>query len=66
MKKLKNWDNQTWLSSKNYINQFNKFLNKKVKFNKNMKILGIGKSIINTLNQINNILEKSNEFKFKD
>tara|TARA_A100001011_G_C14199079_1_gene794852 strand:- start:324 stop:1295 length:972 start_codon:yes stop_codon:yes gene_type:complete len=33
---------------------------------KNMKILGIGKSIINTLNQINNILEKSNEFKFKD
>ena len=31
---------------------------------KNMKILGIEKSIIHTINQINNILEKSNEFKF--
>ena len=40
--KIKNWDNQTWLSSKNYINQFNKFLNKRVKFNKNTKILDIG------------------------
>ena len=42
MKKLKNWDNQTWLSSKNYINQFNKFLNNRVRFNKNMKILVTG------------------------
>ena len=42
MKKLKNWDNQTWLSSKNYIFQFNKFLNKRVRFNKNTKILDIG------------------------
>ena len=42
MKKLKNWDNKTWLSSKNYISQFNKFLNRKVKFNKNTKILDIG------------------------
>ena len=42
MKKLKNWDNQTWLSSKNYIYQFNKFLNKRVRFNKNTKILDIG------------------------
>ena len=53
MKKLKNWDNQTWLSSKSYINQFNKFLNKRVRFNKNMKILKenlrikFGKSINN-------------------
>ena len=38
MKKLKNWDNQTWLSSKNYINQFNEFLNKRVRFNKNMNM----------------------------
>ena len=44
MKKLKNWDNQTWLSSKNYINQFNKFLNKRVRFNKNTKILDIVKN----------------------
>ena len=33
---------------------------------KNMKILGIEKSIINTISKINNILEKSNEFKFTD
>ena len=42
MRKLKNWDNQTWLSSKNYIYQFNKFLNKRVRFNENTKILDIG------------------------
>ena len=42
MKKLKNWDNKTWLSSKDYISQFNKFLNRKVKFKKNTKILDIG------------------------
>ncbi len=42
MKKLKNWDNQTWLSSKNYIFQFNEFLKKRVRFNKNSKILDIG------------------------
>ena len=42
MKKLKNWDNQTWLSSKNYISQFNKFLLREVKMNKNTKIIDIG------------------------
>ena len=42
MIKLKNWDNQTWLSSTNYISQFTKFLNKKIKFNKDTKILDIG------------------------
>ena len=42
MKKLKNWDNKTWLSSKSYISQFNKFLKKKINFNKNLKILDIG------------------------
>ncbi len=42
MRKLKNWDNKTWLSSKNYISQFNKFLNRKVRFNRNTKILDIG------------------------
>ena len=42
MRKLKNWDNNTWLSSKNYILQFNKFLNRKVRFNRNTKILDIG------------------------
>ena len=39
MKKLKNWDNKTWLSSKSYISQFNKFLKTKINLNKNSKIL---------------------------
>ncbi len=42
MKKLKNWDNKTWLSSKSYISQFHKFLKRKINFNKNLKILDIG------------------------
>jgi len=42
VKKLKNWDNKTWLSSKSYISQFNKFLKLRVNLNKNSKILDIG------------------------
>ncbi len=42
MKKLKNWDNKTWLSSKSYIFQFNEFLKRKINLNKNIKILDIG------------------------
>ncbi len=42
MKRLKNWDNKTWLSSKSYISQFNKFLKRKINLNKNLKILDIG------------------------
>ncbi len=61
MKKLKNWDNQTWLSSKNYINQFNKFLNKRVRFNKNMKILDIGCGRANIISA----LQKRYKFKEK-
>ena len=52
MKKLKNWDNKTWLSSKSYISQFNKFLKRKSNLNKNSKILDIGcgrANIISTL-----------------
>ena len=41
MQKLKNWDNKTWLSSKRYITNFNKFLKLKVNLNKNSKILDI-------------------------
>jgi len=54
MKKLKNWDNKTWLSSKSYISQFNKFLKKKSNLNKNSKILDIGcgrANIISALQQ---------------
>ena len=61
MKKLKNWDNQTWLSSKNYIFQFNKFLNKRVRFNKNTKILDIGCGRANIISA----LQKSYKFKIK-
>ena len=42
MKRLRNWDNKTWLSSKKYINSFNSFLKSKFKLNKNTKILDIG------------------------
>ena len=42
MKRLKNWDNKTWLSSKSYIFQFNKFLKTKINLNRNSKILDIG------------------------
>ena len=61
MKKLKNWDNQTWISSKNYINQFNKFLNKKARFNKNTKILDIGCGRANIISN----LQKRQKFKEK-
>ena len=39
---IKNWDNKTWLSSKSYIESFNKFLIKKIKLNSKSKILDIG------------------------
>ena len=39
---IKNWDNKTWLSSKNYINSFNNFLIKNIKINSSFKILDIG------------------------
>ena len=39
---IKNWDNKTWLSSKDYIKSFNRFLVKKAKLNSKSKILDIG------------------------
>jgi len=42
MKSIKNWDNKTWLSSKDYINSFNKFLIKHSNLNSSSKILDIG------------------------
>ncbi len=39
---IKNWDNKTWLSSKDYIKSFNIFLTKKIKLNPKSKILDIG------------------------
>ena len=42
MPHLKNWDNKTWLSSKEYIESFVKFLIKNKKLNKDSYILDIG------------------------
>ena len=39
---LKNWDNKTWLSSKDYISAFNNFLIRHIKLDKNSSILDIG------------------------
>ena len=61
MKKLKNWDNKTWLSSKSYISQFNKFLKTKINFNKNLKILDIGCGRANIISA----LQKKYRFKNK-
>ena len=61
MKKLKNWDNKTWLSSKSYISQFNKFLKTKINFNKNSKILDIGCGRANIIS----VLQKKYKFKNK-
>ena len=61
MKKLRNWDNKTWLSSKSYISQFNKFLKTKINFNKNSKILDIGCGRANIISA----LQKKYKFKKK-
>ncbi|MDC0418203.1 class I SAM-dependent methyltransferase [Pelagibacteraceae bacterium] len=61
MKNLKNWDKKTWLSSPKYISNIINFLEKRIKFNKEIKILDIGcgrGKIISTLakkHQIKNL-----------
>ena len=42
MSSLKNWDNQTWISSRKYIESFNNFVLKQIKLNRESKILDIG------------------------
>jgi len=39
---IKNWDNETWLSSQKYISSFNKFIINNINFNTNYKILDVG------------------------
>ena len=39
MSSLKNWDNQTWISSRKYIESFNAFVLKQIKLNRESKIL---------------------------
>jgi len=61
MKKLKNWDNKTWLSSQSYISQFNKFLKTRINLDKNLKILDIGCGRANIISA----LQKKYNFKNK-
>jgi len=42
MKNLKNWDKKTWLSSPKYTLNVINFLEKRIKFNKEIKILDVG------------------------
>ena len=61
MKRLINWDNKTWLSSKKYIFAFNLFLSSKIKLNKKTKILDIGCGRANIISY----LQKKYRFKNK-
>ena len=60
MKKLINWDNKTWLSSKKYITSFNSFLGSKIDFNKDIQILDIGCGRANIISAL------QKKYKFKD
>mgnify|MGYP001263060691 CR=1 FL=1 len=60
MKRLKNWDNNTWLSSKKYINSFNAFLKSKIKFNNNTEILDVGCGRANIISAL------QTKYKFND
>ena len=42
IKNLKNWDKKTWLSSSKYTSSIINFLEKRIKFDKEIKILDIG------------------------
>ena len=61
MKKLKNWDNKTWLSSKLYISQFNKFLKTKMHILKNVvnfsNRIGIERPKVSVLSATEEVLE---------
>ena len=61
MKRLRNWDNKTWLSSKKYITSFNTFLKSKINFNKDLQILDIGCGRANIISA----LQKKYKFKHK-
>ncbi len=53
MKHLRNWENNTWLSSKRYINRFSKFLTINFEINKKSKILDIGCGRANIISNLN-------------
>ena len=61
MRRLRNWDNKTWLSSKKYISAFNNFLKSKIKLNKDTTILDMGCGRANIISS----LQKKYKFKNK-
>ena len=61
MKRFRNWDNKTWLSSKKYITSFNIFLKSKINFNRELQILDIGCGRANIISA----LQKKYKFKKK-
>jgi len=61
MKPLKNWDNNTWLSSRKYINSFNNFILKQIKLDRNSKILDIGCGRGKILENLSNKLKLLNK-----
>ena len=66
MRKLKNWDNKTWLSSDSYISQFNRFLKRKIYFNKNdinSNIYWFHASSLGEFFQVKTVIEKLKEEK---
>ena len=56
---IKNWDNKTWLSSQEYISEFNKFLIKNINLDRSFKVLDIGCGRGKILGALNS------KFKFK-
>ncbi len=58
---LKNWDNDTWLSSNEYIKKFNNFLLKQKKLNKDSLILDIGCGRGKILGELNSRLRLKNK-----
>ena len=61
MKPLKNWDNNTWLSSRKYILSFNSFILKQVKLDRNSRILDIGCGRGKILENLSNRLKLLNK-----
>ncbi len=61
MNKLKNWDNKTWLSSKEYIKSFHNFLKRKITIDQDTKILDVGCGRANIISYLN----LKYKFKFK-
>ena len=58
---IKNWDKKTWLSSKNYIKSFNRFILKQIKLNSKSKILDIGCGRGNILGTLSSKLRLQNK-----